>query len=137
MSEQVTVQVFKEYSPAGVHHGFDVTSIELLAPNPSAITKLGGNEALANSSISIANLLKDVELSYEYGVKTVEAMTACRHFIETGSRKEILQVFNDALSRRVRISPIISEAEQTLGSDWRQEKVSGSIEQSQGKGLKL
>lgn len=135
---KITLQVYQEDSDLGRNHGFEIVRIELFGPKTSSMKKSEADLPLPNSSISIANLLKDLELSYEPGVKIVDAMQSCHHFLKTGSRKMMFEVYQSAQDKLVRYSSILEEAEETLGKEWKENLRSKDDEQvSESKGLKL
>ena len=124
---KTTIQVFNENTSLGVHHGYDITKIELLSPIPGVMEESpAGNKVLNNSSIeelispktsnlmhsevdlppltssiSLAKLLKGVELSYEPNVKLLDAMQACHQFALTGEYTELVKVYETALNKRL------------------------------------
>ncbi len=123
---KTTIQVFNENTSLGVHHGYDITKIELLSPIPGVMEESpAGNKVLNNSSIdelpapkadrsqresfqpltsnsiSLAKLLKGVELSYEPNVKLLDAMQACHQFALTGDYIELVKVYVTALDKRL------------------------------------
>ncbi len=123
---KTTIQVFNENTSLGVHHGYDITKIELLSPIPGVMEESpAGNKVLNNSSIdemlnpktgsptmgeyqplnsnsiSLAKLLKGVELSYEPNVKLLDAMQACHQFALTGDYIELVKVYVTAQDKRL------------------------------------
>lgn len=124
---KTTIQVFNENTRLGVHHGYDITKIELLSPIPGVMEESpAGNKVLNNSSIeellnqtgslekslevhqslnsnsiSLAKLLKGVELSYEPNVKLLDAMQACHQFALTGDYTELVKVYDTAQNKRL------------------------------------
>ena len=124
---KTTIQVFNENTSLGVHHGYDITKIELLSPIPGVMEESpAGNKVLNNSSIdellspktgnltqsevdlppltssiSLAKLLKGVELSYEPNVKLLDAMQACHQFALTGDYTELVKVYITAQDKRL------------------------------------
>ena len=81
---KTTIQIYQENINEGKYHGYDITEIELLGPKPRTIDiSPEGDVALPNnSSISIAKLIENVELSYESGVKLSDAMTKARRLVK-------------------------------------------------------
>lgn len=124
---KTTIQVFNENTSLGVHHGYDITKIELLSPIPGVMEESpAGNKVLNNSSIeellnqtgslekslevhqslnsnsiSLAKLLKGGELSYEPNVKLLDAMQACHQFALTGDYTELVKVYDTAQNKRL------------------------------------
>ena len=135
---KTTIQSFYNRKDKGSsHHGYDITEIELLNPktgsptrgeyqplNSNSIGELlspipgvmenspAGNKVLNNSSISLAKLLKGVELSYEPSVKLLDAMQACRQFALTGDYTELVKVYEKA--RNKRLSTTLSDPLQSV-----------------------
>ena len=134
---KTTIQVFNENTSLGVHHGYDITKIELLSPIPGVMEESpAGNKVLNNSSIdellnpktatpiegrlqplnsnsiSLAKLLKGVELSYEPNVKLLDAMQACHQFALTGDYIELVKVYETA--RNKRLSTTLSDPLQSV-----------------------
>lgn len=122
---KTTLQVFRDDKETGKYHGFEITKIELLSPklrnmakpaidvalNNSSIEELlnpktgsptrGEYQPLNSNSISLAKLLKGVELSYEPNVKLLDAMQACHQFALTGDYTELVKVYETALNKRL------------------------------------
>lgn len=122
---KTTIQVFKEAQGTSIHHGYDITEIELLSPklrnmakpaiyvalnnssidellNPKTATPIEGRlQPLNSNSISLAKLLKGVELSYEPNVKLLDAMQACHQFALTGDYTELVKVYVTAQDKRL------------------------------------
>lgn len=183
---KTTIQVFKEAQGTSIHHGYDITEIELLnqtgssekflevhqslnsnsigellspipcvmenspagnkvlnnssidemlAPkaersqresfqpltsnstdellNPKTATPIEGRlQPLNSNSISLAKLLKGVELSYEPNVKLLDAMQACHQFALTGDYTELVKVYDTA--RNKRLSTTLSDPLQSV-----------------------
>ena len=135
---KTTLQVFRDDKATGKYHGFEITKIELLSPklrniakpaiavalNNSSIDELlspipgvmeespSGNRVLNNSSISLAKLLKGVELSYEPNVKLLDAMQACHQFALTGDYTELVKVYETG--RNKRLSTTLSDPLQSV-----------------------
>ncbi|WP_298543310.1 hypothetical protein [uncultured Porphyromonas sp.] len=159
---KTTIQVFNENTSLGVHHGYDITKIELLSPIPGVMEESpAGNKVLNNSSIdellnpktgsprrgeyqplnsnsieelispktsnlmhsevdlppltssiSLAKLLKGVELSYEPNVKLLDAMQACHQFALTSDYTELVRVYETA--RNKRLSTTLSDPLQSV-----------------------
>ena len=61
---------------------------------------MGEYQPLNSNSISLAKLLKGVELSYEPNVKLLDAMQACRQFALTGDYTEQVKVYETAQNKR-------------------------------------
>lgn len=163
---KTTLQVYRDDAESGKYHGYEITKIELISPKLRNIAEPAINVALNKNSISLANLLKDVELSYESGVKLVEAINACHHFRLTGDSKLMERVFEqgrkarlsslvgnpmDAIKRAevdlqrelrnrekqtLNQSDILAEAEERLGKDWKQASLDAPTEQ-QSRGMKV
>lgn len=122
---KTTVQVFKVGDGQSRYHGYEVTKIELLNQtgsldkslevhqslnsnsieellNPKTATPTGGRlQPLNSNSISLAKLLKGVELSYEPNVKLLDAMQACHQFAFTGDYAELVKVYETARNKRL------------------------------------
>ena len=81
--------------------GFGLSSSELLSPKPRTMTMSEDHVALLSSSISLAKLLKGVELSYEPNVKLLDAMQACHQFALTGDYTELVKVYETARNKRL------------------------------------
>ncbi len=82
-------------------HGYEVTEIELL---PSSIPTTSSQEtAPSNNSITLANLLKDVEFSYEKGKKITDEMSKGvakgTDRLERDSDEEVNEQFNLEVQR--------------------------------------
>lgn len=97
---KTTIQVFKEAQGTSIHHGYDITEIELLNPK-TATPKEGRLQPLNNNSISLAKLLNNVELSYEPNVKLLDAMIACHEFAITGNYAKMISVYETARQKRL------------------------------------
>ena len=120
---KTTIHVFTKNGGSS-HHGYEITEIELLAPkadrsqresfqpltsnstdellNPKTATPIEGRlQPLNSNSISLAKLLKGVELSYEPNVKLLDAMQACHQFALTGDYTELVKVYETALNKRL------------------------------------
>ena len=70
--------------------------------NPKTATPIEGRlQPLNSNSISLAKLLKGVELSYEPNVKLLDAMQACHQFALTGDYTELVKVYETALNKRL------------------------------------
>lgn len=98
---KTTIQVLRLENMIGKYHGYDITEIELLSPKPRTITMSEDHVALLSSSISLAKLLKGVELSYEPNVKLLDAMRACHQFALTGDYAELVKVYETARNKRL------------------------------------
>lgn len=98
---KTTIQVLRLENMIGKYHGYDITEIELLSPKPRTITMSEDHVALLSSSISLAKLLKGVELSYEPNVKLLDAMQACHQFALTGDYTELVKVYETARNKRL------------------------------------
>lgn len=134
---KTTIQSFYNRKDKGSsHHGYDITEIELLSPklrnmakpaidvalNNSSIDELlnpktgsptmGEYQPLNSNSISLAKLLKGVELSYEPNVKLLDAMQACHQFALTGDYTELVKVYETA--RNKRLSTTLSDPLQSV-----------------------
>ena len=133
---KTTIQVLRLENMIGKYHGYDITKIELLSPKPRTITMSEDHVALRSSSIdeklnpktatpiegrlqplnsnsiSLAKLLKGVELSYEPNVKLLDAMQACHQFALTGYYTELVKVYDTALNKR--LSTALSDPFQTV-----------------------
>ena len=133
---KTTIQVFKEAQGTSIHHGYDITEIELLNQtgsldkslevhqslnsnsieemlNPKTATPIEGRlQPLNSNSISLAKLLKGVELSYEPSVKLLDAMQACHQFALTGDYTELVKVYETA--RNKRLSTTLSDPLQSV-----------------------
>lgn len=127
---KTTLQVFRDDKATGKYHGFEITKIELLSPklhniakpaidvalnnssidellNPKTATPIEGRlQPLNSNSISLAKLLKGVELSYEPNVKLLDAMQACHQFSLTGDYRVQVQVYETARNKRLSTSLI-------------------------------
>lgn len=125
---KTTVQVFKVGDGQSRYHGYEVTKIELLnqtgsldkslevhqSLNSNSIEEMlnpktgsptmGEYQPLNSNSISLAKLLKGVELSYEPNVKLLDAMQACHKFALTGDYTELVKVYETALNKRLSTS---------------------------------
>ncbi len=97
---KTTIQVFKEALGTSIHHGYDITEIELLNPK-TATPKEGRLQPLNNNPISLAKLLNNVELSYEPNVKLLDAMIACHEFAITGNYAKMISVYETARQKRL------------------------------------
>lgn len=97
---KTTIQVFKEAQGTSIHHGYDITEIELLNPK-TATPKEGRLQPLNNNPISLAKLLNNVELSYEPNVKLLDAMIACHEFAITGNYAKMISVYETARQKRL------------------------------------
>ena len=62
--------------------------------------------------MSLAKLLKGVELSYEPNVKLLDAMQTCRQFALTGDYTELVKVYETA--RNKRLSTTLSDPLQSV-----------------------
>ncbi len=133
---KTTIQVLRLENMIGKYHGYDITEIELLSPKPRTITMSEDHVALLSSSIeemlnpktatpiegrlqplnsnsiSLAKLLKGVELSYEPSVKLLDAMQACHQFALTGDYTELVKVYETA--RNKRLSTTLSDPLQSV-----------------------
>ena len=133
---KTTIQVFEVGDGQSRYHGYEVTKIELLNQtgsldkslevhqslnsnsidellNPKAATPIEGRlQPLNSNSISLAKLLKGVELSYEPNVKLLDAMQACRQFALTGDYTEQVKVYETA--RIKRLSTTLSDPLQSV-----------------------
>ena len=134
---KTTIQSFYNRKDKGSsHHGYDITEIELLSPklrnmakpaidvalNNSSMEELlnpktgsptrGEYQPLNSNSISLAKLLKGVELSYEPSVKLLDAMQACHQFALTGDYTELVKVYETA--RNKRLSTTLSDPLQSV-----------------------
>ena len=133
---KTTIQVLRLENMIGKYHGYDITKIELLSPKPRTITMSEDHVALRSSSIdeklnpktatpiegrlqplnsnsiSLAKLLKGVELSYEPNVKLLDAMQACHQFALTGDYTELVKVYETA--RNKRLSTTLSDPLQSV-----------------------
>lgn len=87
---KTTIQCYKSKEIDSRYHGYDITKIELLGPkSPSLDISPAGVVTLPNnSSISIAKLIENVELSYESGVKLSEAMTKAHKLRQSINQKK-------------------------------------------------
>ena len=133
---KTTIQVLRLENMIGKYHGYDITEIELLSPKPRTITMSedhvallsnsidellnpktatpieGRLQPLNSNSISLAKLLKGVELSYEPSVKLLDAMQACHQFALTGDYTELVKVYETA--RNKRLSTTLSDPLQSV-----------------------
>ncbi|WP_025882734.1 hypothetical protein [Porphyromonas uenonis] len=109
---KTTIQVLRLENMIGKYHGYDITEIELLSPKPRTITMSEDHVALLSSSISLAKLLKGVELSYEPNVKLLDAMQTCHQFALTGDYTELVKVYETA--RNKRLSTTLSDPLQSV-----------------------
>lgn len=96
-----TVKVYQENLDAGKHHGIEIVKIELISPKTGNLMQSEVNLPPLTSSISLAKLLKGVELSYEPNVKLLDAMLACRQFALTGDYTELVRVYETAQNKRL------------------------------------
>ena len=81
--------------------------------NPKTATPIEGRlQPLNSNSISLAKLLKGVELSYEPNVKLLDAMQACHQFALTGDYTELVKVYETA--RNKRLSTTLSDPLQSV-----------------------
>ena len=97
---KTTIQVFKEAQGTSIHHGYDITEIELLNPKTAA-PKEGRLQPLNNNPISLPKLLNNVELSYEPNVKLLDAMIACHEFAITGNYEKMISIYETARQKRL------------------------------------
>ena len=84
---------------------------ELLSPKTGSPTR-GEYQPLNSNSISLAKLLKGVELSYEPNVKLLDAMQACHQFALTGDYTKLVKVYETA--RNKRLSTTLSDPLQSV-----------------------
>lgn len=107
-----TVKVYQENLDAGKHHGIEIVKIELISPKTSNLIQSEVNLPPLTSSISLAKLLKGVELSYEPNVKLLDAMQACHQFALSGDYTELVRVYETA--RNKRLSTTLSDPLQSV-----------------------
>ena len=100
-----------EKSPAGNKVLNNSSMEELLNPKTGSPTR-GEYQPLNSNSMSLAKLLKGVELSYEPNVKLLDAMQACRQFALTGDYTELVKVYETA--RNKRLSTTLSDPLQSV-----------------------
>lgn len=133
---KTTLQTYYQKTSESKHHGYDIMEIELLSPKTGSPTRGEYQSHNHSNSISIANLLKNVELSYEPGVKVIDAMVAARTFLLTGDKTEMYRVFAKGYNNHQRIPSIIEEARELLGEDWNKPQKKDEMK-NESKGLKL
>ena len=107
---KTTIHVFTKNGGSS-HHGYEITEIELLAPKADR-SQRESFQPLTSNSISLAKLLKGVELSYEPNVKLLDAMQACHQFALTGDYTELVKVYETA--RKMRLSTTLSDPLQAV-----------------------
>ena len=92
---------WKIRSPAGNKVLNNSSIDELLNQTGSSEKLLEVHQSLNSNSISLAKLLKGVELSYEPNVKLLDAMQACHQFALTGDYIELVKVYVTAQDKRL------------------------------------
>ncbi|MDY3112599.1 MAG: hypothetical protein SOW36_08185 [Porphyromonas sp.] len=85
---------------------------ELISPKTGNLMQSEVDLPPLTSSISLAKLLKGVELSYEPNVKLLDAMQACHQFALTGDYTELVKVYETA--RNKRLSTTLSDPLQSV-----------------------